>query len=160
MTHPLRIARGSHAPETGKGCVMNVISFIDGEDPVTDTPLSVAQPLAFLMQFLNDQYPVDTEGCIAPQDALRLLDLASRTVGTAGKRPPPDQWTKALNDALHLPGHLVPPRATMKFYLHYLCRLDAPPEQCYEFVKTAIDRWHELCGTQTEPQARLMCSYV
>jgi hypothetical protein len=30
ITHPLRLARGSHQPESGKGCAMNVISYING----------------------------------------------------------------------------------------------------------------------------------
>jgi hypothetical protein len=28
ITHPLRLAKGSHQPGSGKGCAMNVISFI------------------------------------------------------------------------------------------------------------------------------------
>jgi hypothetical protein len=29
ITHPLRLARGSHQPGSGKGCAMNVISYIN-----------------------------------------------------------------------------------------------------------------------------------
>ena len=28
ITHPLRLAKGSHQPGSGKGCAMNVISYI------------------------------------------------------------------------------------------------------------------------------------
>jgi hypothetical protein len=30
ITHPLRLAKGSHQPGSGKGCAMNVISHING----------------------------------------------------------------------------------------------------------------------------------
>jgi hypothetical protein len=30
ITHPLRLARGSHRPGSGNGCAMNVISYISG----------------------------------------------------------------------------------------------------------------------------------
>jgi hypothetical protein len=31
ITHPLRLARGSHQPGSGKGCAMNAISYINGD---------------------------------------------------------------------------------------------------------------------------------
>ena len=31
ITHPLRLARGSHQPGSDKGCAMNVISYITGD---------------------------------------------------------------------------------------------------------------------------------
>jgi hypothetical protein len=31
ITHPLRLAKGSHQPRSGKGCAMNVISHISGD---------------------------------------------------------------------------------------------------------------------------------
>jgi hypothetical protein len=31
ITHPLRLASGSHQPGSGKGCAMNVISYINGD---------------------------------------------------------------------------------------------------------------------------------
>jgi hypothetical protein len=36
ITHPLRLARGSHQPGSGKGCAMNVISYINGDEQITD----------------------------------------------------------------------------------------------------------------------------
>jgi hypothetical protein len=30
ITHPLRLAKGSHRPGSGKGCAINVISYING----------------------------------------------------------------------------------------------------------------------------------
>ena len=38
ITHPLRLAQASHRPGTGKGCVMNAISYINGDTRITDFP--------------------------------------------------------------------------------------------------------------------------
>ncbi|EUA42531.1 gp57 domain protein [Mycobacterium xenopi 4042] len=38
ITHPLRLAKGSHRPGSGKGCAMNVISYVNGETEITDFP--------------------------------------------------------------------------------------------------------------------------
>jgi hypothetical protein len=38
ITHPLRLARGSHQPGSGKGCAMNVISYTNGDECITDFP--------------------------------------------------------------------------------------------------------------------------
>ena len=46
ITHPPRLAKGSHRPGSGKGCAMNVISYINGDDQVTDFPASSARPLS------------------------------------------------------------------------------------------------------------------
>jgi hypothetical protein len=54
ITHPLRLARGSHQPGSGKGCAMNVISYITGDEQVTDFPTRSARPLSLLVQTSND----------------------------------------------------------------------------------------------------------
>lgn len=54
ITHPLRLARGSHEEGSGKGCAMNVISYINGDTKITDYPVCSARPLARLVQSLND----------------------------------------------------------------------------------------------------------
>ena len=46
ITNPLRLARGSHQPGSGKGCAMNVISYINGDEQITDFPATSARPLA------------------------------------------------------------------------------------------------------------------
>jgi hypothetical protein len=38
ITHPLRLAKGSHRPGSGKGCAMNAISYIGGDTQITDFP--------------------------------------------------------------------------------------------------------------------------
>ncbi len=82
ITHPLRLARGSHHPGTGKGCAMNVISYIMGEAHVTDFPATSARPLSLLVQSSNDLL-AGPDGYLSPEHSVLALDLAWLTVGTA-----------------------------------------------------------------------------
>jgi hypothetical protein len=54
ITHPLRLAKGSHQPGSGKGCAMNVSSYINSDTHITGFPASSARPLAILVQASND----------------------------------------------------------------------------------------------------------
>jgi hypothetical protein len=54
ITHPLRLARGSHQPGSANGCAMNAISYINGDDQITDFPATSARPLASFVQLCND----------------------------------------------------------------------------------------------------------
>ncbi|KQH81094.1 hypothetical protein AO501_05665 [Mycobacterium gordonae] len=82
ITHPLRLARGSHQPGSAKGCAMNVISYINGDERITDFPATSARPLAAFVQLCNDQL-AGADGYLSPEDALVALDLGWLTVGTA-----------------------------------------------------------------------------
>jgi hypothetical protein len=82
ITHPLRLARGSHHPGSGKGCAMNVISYINGDPQVTDFPDCSARPLSLLVQSSNDLL-AGPDGYLSPEASLLALDLAWQTVGTA-----------------------------------------------------------------------------
>jgi hypothetical protein len=82
ITHPLRLARGSHQPGSAKGCAMNVISYINGDEQITDFPATSARPLAAFVQLCNDQLS-GPDGYLSPQDAVLALDLGWLTVGTA-----------------------------------------------------------------------------
>lgn len=82
ITHPLRLARGSHQPGSGKGCAMNVISYINGDPQVTDFPATSARPLASFVQLCND-WLAGPDGYLSPADAVLVLDLGWLTVGTA-----------------------------------------------------------------------------
>jgi hypothetical protein len=53
-THPLRLAQGSHQPGSGKGCAMNVISYINGDAHISDFPECSARPQAAFVQVCND----------------------------------------------------------------------------------------------------------
>src|SRR5271163_2861504 len=54
ITHPLRLAKGSHQPGSGKGCAMNAISYINGDAQTADFPACSARPLAALVQSCGD----------------------------------------------------------------------------------------------------------
>jgi hypothetical protein len=82
ITNPLRLARGSHQPGSGKGCAMNVISYINGDEQVTDFPATSARPLASFVQLCNDLL-AGPDGYLSPEDSLLVLDLGWLTVGTA-----------------------------------------------------------------------------
>jgi len=83
ITHPLRLAKGSHEPGSGKGCAMNVISYINGDTMITDYPECSARPLARLVQGVNDML-AGTDGYLSPENSALVLDLGWATVGTAG----------------------------------------------------------------------------
>jgi hypothetical protein len=82
ITYPLRLARGSHRPGSGKGCAMNVISYINGDKQVTDFPSCSARPLSLLVQSSNDLL-AGPNGYLSPEHSVIALDLAWQTVGTA-----------------------------------------------------------------------------
>jgi hypothetical protein len=82
ITHPLRLARGSHQPGSGKGCAMNAISYINGDEQISDFPATSARPLASFVQLCNDLL-AGPDGYLSPKDSLLVLDLGWLTVGTA-----------------------------------------------------------------------------
>ena len=82
ITHPLRLARGSHQPGSGKGCAMNAISYINGDEQITDFPATSARPLASFVQLCNDLL-AGPDGYLSPEDSLTVLDLGWLTSGTA-----------------------------------------------------------------------------
>lgn len=82
ITNPMRLARGSHQPGSGKGCAMNVISYINGDEQITDFPATSARPLASFVQLCNDLL-AEPDGYLSPANSLVVLDLGWLTVGTA-----------------------------------------------------------------------------
>jgi hypothetical protein len=87
ITHPLRLARGSHQPGSGKGCAMNVISYINGDTHITDFPDCSARPLAAFVQLCNDLL-AGRDGYLSPENSLLALELGWQTVGTADVADP------------------------------------------------------------------------
>lgn len=82
ITHPLRLAKGSHLPGSDKGCAMNVISYINGDTHITDFPGCSARPLAAFVQVCNDLL-AGPDGYLSPENSLLALELGWQTVGTA-----------------------------------------------------------------------------
>jgi hypothetical protein len=83
ITHPLRLAKGSHQPGSGKGCAMNVISYIHGDTNISDFPDCSARPLAAFVQVCNDRLAGPDE-YLSPENSFLALELGWQTVGTAG----------------------------------------------------------------------------
>lgn len=82
ITHPLRLARGSHQPGSGKGCAMNVVSYVNGDEQITDFPTGSARPLSIFVQASNDLL-AGADGYLSPHNSLLALELAWQTTGTA-----------------------------------------------------------------------------
>jgi hypothetical protein len=61
---------------------MNVISYINGDELVTDFPTCSARPLSLLVQSTNDLL-AGPDGYLLPEHSVVALDLAWQTVGTA-----------------------------------------------------------------------------
>jgi hypothetical protein len=100
----MRLAAGSHEPGSGKGCAMNVISYVSGDTKITDFPACSARPLARMVQIANDRL-AGADGFLSPEDSVRVLDLGWRTVGTAGADD--SVLWRWLHDLLVDPGHGV-----------------------------------------------------
>jgi hypothetical protein len=82
ITHPLRLAKGSHQPGSGKGCAMNAISYISGDTHITDFPATSARPLAALVELCNDLL-AGPDGYLSSENSVLALELGWQTVGTA-----------------------------------------------------------------------------
>ncbi len=61
---------------------MNVISYINGDECVTDFPTISARPLSLLVQSSNDLL-AGPDGYLSPESSVLALELAWQTVGTA-----------------------------------------------------------------------------
>ena len=79
---PVATGQGIHQPGSGKGCAMNVISYINGDEQITDFPATSARPLASFVQLCNDLL-AGPDGYLSPENSLLVLDLGWLTVGTA-----------------------------------------------------------------------------
>lgn len=109
LEYPLRLAVGSHEAGSGRGCAMNALSWMMGDQEISDFPDCSAGPLARMVQGVNDLLGrengttrvvsgdpqadvVETATFLNVEDSLTVLDLAWSTVGTAGA----DQFTTAI----------------------------------------------------------------
>jgi hypothetical protein len=95
ITHPLRLARGSHQPASGKGCAMNVISYFTGDEQVTDWPTRSARPLSLLVQTSNDLL-AGPDGYLLPDDSVLAPDIAAlHRAAASGDMPAVADWDTA-----------------------------------------------------------------
>ena len=75
---PIRLLLGSHADtaQTGSGCFMNVASYLNGDEKITDRPTCVDSAVRIMMININDSLGTD--------DRQRLLPFVHRAMRTAG----------------------------------------------------------------------------
>jgi len=106
ITEPLRLSVGSHSKGSGKGCVMNIISWENGDKTISDMPDCAAPVLARIAQQVNDSIcthrvghpwlvlpggdtPEDAEdpSLLCAECSMKVLELGHRTVGTNWEPP-------------------------------------------------------------------------
>lgn len=84
------LSRGSHDRASGKACIMNAISYLNGDIEITDAPDCVAEPLRHLFIQINDRicygmpsqpYPNSDELC--PKCSHLMWLYGARLIGTA-----------------------------------------------------------------------------
>lgn len=84
------LSRGAHMEGSGRGCLMEQLSWIQGE-AWSDAPECVHPLLAVRLRWLNDRAPRDGSGDrrdpksttpIGPEWSVRLIALAAKAVGT------------------------------------------------------------------------------
>lgn len=101
---PLRLAVGSHERGSGKGCAMNVISYENGDEEITDFPACSHPALAQMVQEINDSMcqhrekvrtpirgdqgrfigsAVKVSTLLCPACSIKVLRLAHLTVNTS-----------------------------------------------------------------------------
>lgn len=110
ITQPLRLAVGSHSAGSGYGCAMNVISWENGDQTITDMPDCTHPALAGIVYTLNDEgcehaTPVTiNEGTDQEEDgwvlcaecSVKVLDFAHQTVGTNFRYKTKPDWRKEV----------------------------------------------------------------
>lgn len=91
IPHPLILSSGSHDPGSGKGCVMNVISYINGDATITDFPSCTNPAVAVVCQHVNDHIAreigelvrtLKPYTIIPAPFSTRLIDICSLAMGT------------------------------------------------------------------------------
>lgn len=85
LDQPLRLSVRSHKAGSGKGCAMNVISWENRDEKITDFPLCTDYFLAKVMQRINDTICSHRgeSDLLCPECSIKMLELAHRTTGTS-----------------------------------------------------------------------------
>jgi Protein of unknown function (DUF732) len=75
ITHPLRLAKGSHQPGSGKGCAMNVISSIKGNRGARRAGIAGMAILAIMALGADPVANADTSGFFGAAQAAGVNGL-------------------------------------------------------------------------------------
>jgi hypothetical protein len=78
---PIKLLKGSHADtgETGQGCVMNVIAYLNGEPQITDQSPCVCFVARPILIWLND--------FLSDEDRQRMIPFIERAMGSRSDDP-------------------------------------------------------------------------
>lgn len=78
LIKPIKLLHGSHADttQTGSGCFMNVASYLNGDEQITDQPSCVDSAVRVMMVNIND--------AMGAEYRQRLLPFVHRAMRTAG----------------------------------------------------------------------------
>jgi hypothetical protein len=80
------LARGSHPRDSGKACIMNAISYLNGDKHITDMPNCVDPMLASAAQVVNDRichnHPGFPSHEMCPECSHKMWLLGARMIGT------------------------------------------------------------------------------
>lgn len=78
LIKPIKLLQGSHpdTAQTGSGCFMNTISYLNGDEKITDRPACVDPAVRVMMININDS--------LTMADRQRLLPFVHRAMRTTG----------------------------------------------------------------------------
>lgn len=115
ITAPLRLAVGSHVAGTGKGCAMNVVSWMNGDTKITSFPDCSDPLLTRIVQSVNDTICTHTHALdrqfLCPACSVKVLELAFRTVGTGTlsltQHEREEVWVRVALDQARSVQHLI-----------------------------------------------------
>lgn len=129
-----QLAQGSWSAESGKACIMNAISYINGDKQISDMPDCVFKPLSHLAQTLNDT--ICQEGACIPEqyDAALLCPAHSHQMWLLGAR------LIGTGEAVRGMGHWERSRLAVQLAVFGMVRLNP---QDAEIVKTlaTVQQW-------------------
>ncbi len=79
-----QLSVGSHGRGSGKACIMNAISYLNGDTKITDMPDCVDPVLASVAQVINDKICRHRSGSVLCSDCSHVVwMLGSRIIGSA-----------------------------------------------------------------------------
>lgn len=147
ITSPLRLAEGSHKAGSGKGCAMNAVSWVLGDEEITDFPECTDYRLASFIQDCNDHL-CDEDGLVLAECSLPLLQAAFATVGTAeySASVNPHQWMASLLKIAADKGIDGSIDFIANFRFKTYVSRDTSPKMFSELVQEGVVLWREMAG--------------
>ena len=154
ITHPLRLARGSHQPGSGNGCAMNAISYINGDEHITDFPTCSDRSLAIVVQSCNELHRQAARG---DMPAIAAWDAADRAARAAARPASPTSnaagafAVRAAYESITLV-NLRQYQSTLDAAIAFAVRAhtraaeDPAGSRVVELARQAIRSWRHLAG--------------